>query len=89
MIGEFDASFPNLEGLALGTGSRQTRDGDRLVPQTFLVFWTWKDRRGNPGRPRVSRELRDLGSVAHEPSNRNQEPDRTPSGDGCFNDCIG
>lgn len=26
------ASFPNLEGLALGTCYRQTRDGDRLVP---------------------------------------------------------
>jgi hypothetical protein len=26
------ASFPNLEGLALGTGYRQTRDCDRLVP---------------------------------------------------------
>jgi hypothetical protein len=34
----------------------------------FLVFWTWKVRRGNPGRPRVSRELRDLGRVAHEPA---------------------
>jgi hypothetical protein len=34
----------------------------------FLQFWTWKVRRGNPGRPCVARELRDLVSVAHEPA---------------------
>jgi hypothetical protein len=26
----------------------------------FRLFWTWKVRRGKPGRPRVSREVRDL-----------------------------
>ena len=26
----------------------------------FWLYWTWKSRRGRPGRPRVSREVRDL-----------------------------
>jgi transposase InsO family protein len=26
----------------------------------FRLFWTWKTRRGNPGRPAVSKEVRDL-----------------------------
>jgi hypothetical protein len=26
----------------------------------FRMFWTWKTRRGNPGRPAVSKEVRDL-----------------------------
>jgi hypothetical protein len=26
----------------------------------FHLFWTWKVRRGKPGRPAVSREVRDL-----------------------------
>jgi len=26
----------------------------------FRLFWTWKVRRGKPGRPAVSREVRDL-----------------------------
>lgn len=26
----------------------------------FRLYWTWKSRRGKPGRPKVSRELRDL-----------------------------
>ena len=26
----------------------------------FRLFWTWKSRRGKPGRPPVSREIRDL-----------------------------
>jgi hypothetical protein len=54
------ASFPNLEGLALDTGYRQTRDGHRLARKGFRLFWTWKVRRGKPGRPRVSCEVRDL-----------------------------
>jgi hypothetical protein len=55
----------------------------------FLVFWIWKVRRGNPGCPCVSRELRDLGIRGTRTSNRNQEPERMPSGDGCFDDWIG
>jgi hypothetical protein len=62
------ASFPNLEGLALDTGYSQTRDGHRLARKGFRLFWTWKVRRGKPGRPRVSCEVRDLGSVAHGPA---------------------
>ena len=26
----------------------------------FKLFWTWKSRRGKPGRPPMSREIRDL-----------------------------
>jgi hypothetical protein len=26
----------------------------------FRLFWTWRVRQGKPGRPRVSREIRDL-----------------------------
>jgi putative transposase len=26
----------------------------------FRLFWTWKVRKGNPGRPAVTREVRDL-----------------------------
>jgi putative transposase len=26
----------------------------------FRLFWTWKVRRGQPGRPLISREVRDL-----------------------------
>jgi hypothetical protein len=26
----------------------------------FRLFWTWKVRRGQPGRPAISREIRDL-----------------------------
>src|SRR5947199_2434368 len=26
----------------------------------FRLFWTWKVRRGQPGRPAISREVRDL-----------------------------
>lgn len=62
------ASFPNLEGLALDTGYSQTRDGHRLARKGFRLFWTWKVRRGKPGRPRVSCEVRDLGSVARGPA---------------------
>ena len=28
--------------------------------KAFRLFWTWKSRRGKPGRPPVSREIRDL-----------------------------
>ena len=31
-----------------------------VKPQTVIQFWTWKVRRGHPGRPPVSRETRNL-----------------------------
>ena len=46
--------------LALGARYREAGNGNRLAPQPFRLFWTWKIRRGKPGRPPVPREVRDL-----------------------------
>jgi len=83
-------SFPKLGGLALCTGCRQARDGDRLVPQTVSRVLDLEGSAGESGPPpsRFARASR-FGWRGTRTSNRNQEPDRMPSGDGCFNDCIG
>jgi hypothetical protein len=55
-----DLSVPRLVRLA--------RRARRVKPDTviawhlkgFRVFWTWKIQHGQVGRPRVSREVRDL-----------------------------
>src|SRR5215469_14745223 len=39
---------------------RQTRNGPGLASGRFRPFWTWKVRRGQPGRPVISGEARDL-----------------------------
>ena len=47
--------------LAPRPGNCQARDRHRLAPQGVQAFfWTWKSRRGKPGRPPVSREIRYL-----------------------------
>ena len=39
---------------------RQARDGHRLAPRGFRLFWKWKSCHGKPGRPRTSKEIREL-----------------------------
>ena len=53
-------AIPRLERLALGTGHCSTGDGHGLASCRFRLFWTWKVRCGQPGRPRLAREVRDL-----------------------------
>jgi hypothetical protein len=38
---------------------REAGDSDRLAPQGFRVFWTWKVRRGRLGRPTVPKKVRE------------------------------
>jgi hypothetical protein len=92
-----DPSRPGGCGLLLSRIWRDWRSALAIVKpekvigwyrQGFLQFWIRKVRRGNPGRPRVSRELRDLGSVAHEPATATKNQTECPFGDGCFNNCI-
>jgi transposase InsO family protein len=49
-----------MERLADSTGHRPAGNGDRLAQESFRLFWTWKVRSGNPGRPAVTKEVRDL-----------------------------
>ena len=45
-----------LERLAIRSGDRQARNGDRLAPPGFRLYWKWKSR--HPlGRPSISREV--------------------------------
>jgi hypothetical protein len=53
-------TIPHLERLALGARHRQPRNGRAWHRAGFRLFWTWKVRRGNPGRPVLAREVRDL-----------------------------
>ena len=46
--------------LAPRPGNRQARDVIGWHRKGFRLFWTWKSRRGKPGRPPVSREIRYL-----------------------------
>ncbi len=53
----------SLPPLAFGAGHRQARKlsyRHSLASAGFRLFWTWKVRRGLPGRPVISREVRDL-----------------------------
>jgi len=53
-------SLPRLAGRALGAGPSSARDGRSLASNTgFRLFWTWTVRRGQPGRPLISGEVRD------------------------------
>jgi hypothetical protein len=49
-----------LERLALGAGHRRAQTGLAWHRKGFRLFWTWKVRHGQPGRPVSSREVRDL-----------------------------
>jgi hypothetical protein len=53
-------AVPHLERLALCVGHRPARNGHGLASQGLRLFWTWKIRHGQPGRPAISREVRDL-----------------------------
>src|SRR5208282_4140979 len=54
-------AVPDLGRLALGISHRQARNGRGLASCAgFRLFWTWKVRRGQPGRPTIAREVRDL-----------------------------
>src|SRR5271163_943305 len=58
-----DLSVPLLARLALRAGHYQARNGFSLAScrlSPLLDLWTWKVRRGQPGRPVISREVRDL-----------------------------
>jgi hypothetical protein len=48
-----------MDRVALGTLHRKTGYRDCLAPP-FRLFWTWKIRRGQPGRPAVPKEIRKL-----------------------------
>jgi hypothetical protein len=50
----------DLDRLAIGAGHRQTAYRDRLAPKGFCLFWTRKIRRGQPGRPTVATDVREL-----------------------------
>jgi putative transposase len=52
-------AVPHLERLVFGAGHRQARNG-RGLASCFRRFWTWKVRRGQPGRLIIVREARDL-----------------------------
>src|SRR5215472_13796284 len=41
-------------------GACQARNGCGLASQGIRLFWTWKVRHGRPGRPAITREIRDL-----------------------------
>jgi putative transposase len=53
-------AIPYLVRLALDAGHREARDGRGLASQGFRLFWTWKVRHRQPGRPVISRGVRDL-----------------------------
>jgi transposase InsO family protein len=56
-----DLSVPPLARLALGVRPRQARNSRGLASRAgFRLFWTQKVRRGQAGRPVISREFRDL-----------------------------
>ena len=53
--------------MAVGAMERLAKDGHRQAEtviawhrKSFRLFWTWKVRSGNPGRPAVAKEVRDL-----------------------------
>jgi hypothetical protein len=49
-----------LERLAICLGHRQAGNRHWLARKGFRLFWTWKVRHGQPGRPPVSKEIRQL-----------------------------
>jgi hypothetical protein len=46
-----------LERLAICSGHRQTGHRHRWHRRGFCLFWTWKVRRGQPGRPAVPKHV--------------------------------
>jgi putative transposase len=50
----------HMARLALGISHRQTGNGCGLASHGLSVVWSWKVRRGQPGRPAIARETRDL-----------------------------
>ena len=46
--------------MAFGSAHRQTGNRHRLARKGFRLFWTWKVRSGQTGRPPVSKEIRKL-----------------------------
>ena len=53
-------AFSLLVELALGVAHSETRNGDRVAPKRFRIYWTWKSHHAAPGRPTVTLEVRDL-----------------------------
>jgi putative transposase len=49
-----------VERRAVCSDHRQTEHGHAWHRRSFRLFWTWKVRRGQPGRPAVSKEIRQL-----------------------------
>src|ERR1019366_1189119 len=52
--------IPPLARLAFDVGHRQARKVVAWHRKGFRLFWTWKVRHGQPGRPVIARETRDL-----------------------------
>jgi hypothetical protein len=57
LLGQF---VPLLARLALGVGYRKPETVVAWHRKGFRLFWTWKVRHGQPGRPVIARETRDL-----------------------------
>jgi putative transposase len=55
-----DLSFPPLARLALGAAIVKPETVVAWHGAGFRLFWTLKVRRGQPGQPLISREVRDL-----------------------------
>src|SRR5207244_3413756 len=53
-------SISILVTMAFGALDRQTRYGIDWHRRGFRWFWTWRIRCGEPGRPRLSKETREL-----------------------------
>jgi hypothetical protein len=53
-------AVPHLERLALALAIVRPETVVAWHRKGFRLFWTWKIRHGQPGRPVISRELRDL-----------------------------
>jgi hypothetical protein len=53
-------ALSRLDRLAFGAGHREAETVVAWPPKAFRVFWTWKIRRGKPGRPSIPKNVRDL-----------------------------
>ena len=55
-----DWTIPRVDGVALSAEDPKARYCDWLASSRLRTFWTWRVRRGRPGRPAVSAEIRAL-----------------------------
>ena len=53
-------ALPPLVAVALGAAYRKARNGDLLASKRFRWYWRWKSRQGEPGRPAINWEVREL-----------------------------